>query len=208
MRRITFLVVFLTLISLQHTVAQINTFIGASVTPSFTGVRSDEASFRPGFSTGFTYVYWDFTNWFFKSGLNYSFRSSEILDYPQYFTNVYNNPPVPVRLVYDQRNLAVPLTAYFAFYNRNQNALLVTAGMELLVTTSVTYTHETYGSSTLKRASLDNRFKTQLGLGVGYQRQLTDFLYLNLVPSFYMDIRSDRPFNSIRLTMELIYGIY
>jgi len=208
MRRITLLLGFLILTSLQHAGAQINTFAGASFTPSFTGVRSDDASFRPGYSAGFSYIYWDFTNWFIKSGINYSFRSSEILDYPEYFTNVYNNPPVPVRMVYDQRSLAVPLTAYFAFYNRNENALLVTAGMELLLTTSVTYTHDTYGSSTLRSADLDNRFKTQLGLGVGYQRELTNFLYLNLVPSFYMDIRSDRPFNTIRLTMELIYGIY
>jgi hypothetical protein len=50
--------------------------------------------------------------------------------------------------------------------------------------------------------------KTNVGVGVGYQRQLDRHLYLNIVPSFHVDIRAERPFNSIRLTAELLFGIY
>ena len=196
------------LLATQHIQAQINTFMGVTVSPSLTGVRQTEASYRPGFSAGVSYIYWDFTNWFIKSGLEYTFRSSEILDYPEYFEGVRNDPPVPVHMVFDQKNIMIPLTAYFAFFNKAENALLLTAGMELMVTTSVSYSHDTYGKATLRGDDLDNRFKTHLGIGVGYQRQLSRFLYLNAVPSFYMDVRSDRPFNSIRLTLELIYGVY
>jgi len=67
---------------------------------------------------------------------------------------------------------------------------------------------EEYGEIILKGTDLNTRIKTNVGIGVGYQRQLDQHKYLNLVPSYNIDLRGDRAFNSITLTAELIFGIY
>jgi len=43
---------------------------------------------------------------------------------------------------------------------------------------------------------------------VGYQRQLDKHMFLNFIPSYNIDLRGDRAFNSITLSAELIFGIY
>jgi hypothetical protein len=67
---------------------------------------------------------------------------------------------------------------------------------------------EEYGDIALKGDDIERRVKSNVGVGVGYQRQLEKHTYLNIIPSFNVDLRGDRAFNSITLTAELIFGIY
>ena len=67
---------------------------------------------------------------------------------------------------------------------------------------------EEYGELVLKRGDLDNKLKTNVGIGVGYQRQLDKHKYLNIVPSYNLDLRGSPAFSSINLTVEYIFGIY
>jgi hypothetical protein len=86
--------------------------------------------------------------------------------------------------------------------------MLLTGSLETLIAVRVKEDSELYGETVLEGTQVDQRIKSCLGLGVGYQRQLDRHMYLNIVPSFKFDLRSDRPFNSINLTAELLFGVY
>jgi hypothetical protein len=60
----------------------------------------------------------------------------------------------------------------------------------------------------LKGTEVKSRTRTNLGVGVGYQRQLDKHTYLNIYPSFNIDVRAQRPFNTINLTAEFLFGVY
>ena len=67
---------------------------------------------------------------------------------------------------------------------------------------------EEYGEITLNGTDLNTRIKTNVGIGVGYQRQLDKHMFLNFIPSYNIYLRGDRAFNSITFTVEWIIGIY
>ncbi len=86
--------------------------------------------------------------------------------------------------------------------------MLITGTLNTLIVTSLKASSEEYGEIVLSGESIDTRIKTNLGIGVGYQRQLDKHTYLNIIPSYNIDLRAYPAFNSITLTAELIFGIY
>ena len=171
-------------------------------------MRGDEATFQPGFGGGFSFVYWEYEYWFIKAGLDYHLMSSSALHYPEEYGIDITSPDDKVMIDYTEHAGGIPLTVYFRPYESGANTLLITGTLEMLFTALVKMNSAEYGELELRSSDVRSWTKTSVGLGVGYQRQLDQHMYLNIVPSFHTDIRADRPFNSIRLTAELLFGIY
>jgi len=85
---------------------------------------------------------------------------------------------------------------------------LITGSLELMYVAHLKESTEELGELKMTGGAIESRIKTNLGIGVGYQRQIDRDTYLNIVPSFNIDIRSPRAYQSITLTAELIFGIY
>jgi len=85
---------------------------------------------------------------------------------------------------------------------------LITGSLKTMGVVHLKESSDEFGEVVLKGDQIERRVKTSLGAGVGYQRQLEKHTFLNIIPSFNIDLRGDRAFNSITLTAELIFGIY
>jgi len=188
--------------------AQINLYIGGNLQANYSWLRGDEPSYEPGFGGGFSFAYWEHEYWFLKAGLNYSYKSSSILEYPDDYGIVPTSPDDRVRITFTEQSVGIPLTIYFRPYEKGPNTLLIAGMMQVGMVVGLKQNTEEYGELVLKGDQIKGRVKTNLGLGVGYQRQLDEHLFLNILPSFNVDLRSVRAYNSITLTAELIFGIY
>jgi len=205
-KRAVYLAVFL-MVSLTAG-AQINMYVGGNLQANYSWLRGDEHTFEPGYGGGFSFVYWEYEYWFLKAGLDYNYKTSSMLDYPDDFGVPVTNPDDKVPIVFKEQSIGIPLTIYFRPYEWGANSLLVAGTLKANVVVGLKKSTEEYGELVLKGTEIESRIKTNLGIGVGYQRQLDQHLFLNIVPSYNMDLRSVRAFNSVTLTVELIFGIY
>ena len=206
MKRIVYLLGFL-FISVSAG-AQINLYVGGNLQGNYSWIRADEHTLKPGMGGGFSFVYWEYEYWFIKAGLDYQYTSSSCLHYPDAYGIPITSPDDKVIISYDQHIAGVPLTIYFRPYEWGENTMLITGTLEMMFLAREKMNSEVYGELVHGLSEVKSWTKTNVGLGVGYQRQLDRYIYLNIVPSFNVDIRADRAFNSIRLTAELLFGVY
>lgn len=188
--------------------AQINIYVGGNLQGNYSWIRSDETSFKPGFGGGFSFVYWEYEYWFIKAGIDYHYKASSSYEYPEIYGVTDYGPDDQINIDINEQLVGVPLTVYFRPYESGENAMLITASLETMFTTHLKTNSEEYGEMVLKGTEVKSRARTNLGVGVGYQRQLDRHTFLNIYPSFNMDIRAHRPYNTINLTVELLFGVY
>jgi len=206
LKRVLYIFGFLLLASTAG--AQINIYIGGNLQGNYSWLREDEHSFDPGFGGGLSFVYWEYEYWFLKTGLDYVFKSSSALVYPDDYDVEITGPDDKINIEYSEQALGVPLTIFFKPYESGDNALLIAGTLQMMITTRIKENSEEFGEVIRGGADIKSRVKTNLGIGVGYQRQLDRNLYLNIYPSFNFDLRAYRPFTSISLTAELLFGVY
>jgi len=188
--------------------AQINVYVGGNLQGLYSGVRADQSSYKPGFGLGASFYYWEYEYWFFKAGFDYTFKSSLVTDYPDDFFEGIEDFPTMVDILYKQQDLSLPLTVYFSVLENRGNALLLAGTLEVAYTTFVSQQNDLLGEIKLKGKHIQNPLKTSVGFGVGYQRQLDRNIFINAVPSFNVELRAPRPFNTIKLTVEVMFGVY
>jgi hypothetical protein len=205
-KRAVYLAVFL--LSSMTAAAQINLYVGGNLNANYSALRGDESTFKPGFGGGFSFVYWEYEYWFLKAGIDYIYKTSSMLDYPDDYGVPINSPDDKVHITFSEQAVGIPLTIYFRPYEKGANTLLISGTMQTNIVVGLKENTEEYGELVLKGSQIKARTKTNLGIGVGYQRQLDKHMFLNIVPSFNVDLRSVRAYNSITLTIELIFGVY
>lgn len=188
--------------------AQINIYIGGNLQGNYSWIRSEETSLEPGFGGGFSFVYWEYEYWFMKAGLDYHYKTSSSYEYPEVFGVSDYGPNDKINVDVFEQMAGIPLTIYFRPFESGENALLITGSLETMFTTHTKVSNEEYGELVLKGTEVKSRMRMNLGIGVGYQRQIDRNTFLNIYPSFNMDIRANRPFNTINLTAEILFGIY
>lgn len=188
--------------------AQINIYLGGNLQGNYSWIRGDEPTFSPGFGGGFSFVYWEREYWFIKTGLDYYYKSSSVLDYPDIYDVPVVDPDDKVRISYSEHAIGLPLGFYFRPYESGANAMLLTGTLEMFVVASMKADTEEFGEMVLKGSSQRNWTKSNVGLGVGYQRQVDRHAFLNIVASYNMDIRATPSYNSVNLTLEYIFGAY
>jgi len=206
LRKAVFLLYFL-LVSVTLG-AQINTFLGGNLQANYSWARGDEPTFSPGFGGGFSFVYWEYEYWFIKAGIDYYYKSSSVLDYPDIYDVPVVHPDDKVRISYKEQAVGIPLTFYLRPYEKGANGLLLTGTLEMIVVASLKANTDEYGEMVLEGGKERNWVKSNVGLGVGYQRQIDRNSYFNLIASYNLDIRANPSFNSITLTAEFIFGAY
>ncbi|MDF1573672.1 MAG: hypothetical protein P1P86_00580 [Bacteroidales bacterium] len=206
LKRALYLAIFL-FVSLSVE-AQINVYMGGNLQRNFSRIRGDEATREPGFGGGVNFVYWEYEYWFLKAGIDYNRRNSSALDYPDDYGITPVGPDDKIQITFTEQTLGIPLVLYFRPLESNGNTLLLTGSMNTMMVVGLKENSEEYGETTLKGDGIKNRIKSSLGIGIGYQRQLDKQMFLNLVPSYNIDLRGDRSFNSISITLELIFGVY
>ncbi len=188
--------------------AQINIYLGGNLQGNYSWIRSEQTSYKPGFGGGFSFVYWEYEYWFIKAGVDYQYKASSSYEYPDIYDVPDYGPDDKINIDIFEQNVGVPLTIYFRPFESGENALLITGSLETMLTVHQKASNEEYGDLVFSGSDIDSRMKTNLGIGVGWQRQLERYTYLNIYPSFNMDIRAQRPFNSITLTFEILFGVY
>jgi hypothetical protein len=206
LKRVVYMLGFLILSAAAG--AQINIYLGGNLQGNLSWIRGDEPSFKPGFGGGFSFVYWEYEYWFIKAGLNYNYKSSSSLEYPDNYDVEITGPDDRINLEVFEQTIGVPLTLYFRPFESGENTLLITGSLATQMVVHLKENSEEFGELVLKGNEIKTRMKTGVGIGVGYQRELDRQLFLNVYPSFNVDIRSRHPFNSITLTAEILFGVY
>ena len=199
---------FFLLLSCIALEAQINSYVGGNLQGLIGSVRSDSSTFKPGFGAGASFYYWEYDFWFFKAGIDYAYKSSSFSDYPFEFGDEYVDYPDRVSIEYFQHDISIPLMIYFSLFEQRGNALLLNGSLEMAFTIASKMTSPDIGEVKLSGSDIKNRLRTSVGLGVGYQRQLDRDLYINIYPSYNIDLRAHRPFRLIKLTAEIMFGVY
>ena len=205
-KRVLYLVVFL-LVTLAAQ-AQINVYMGGNLQGNYSWIRGDEPNMDFGFGGGFNFVYWEYEYWFLKAGIDYYNKNSSVLEYPDDYGVEPEDSDDKIRIDYSENSIGIPLTFYFRPYERRANTLLLTGSLTTMYVVSLKMDSEEYGELALKGNDLNPRVKSSIGFGVGYQRQLDKHRFLNIIPSYNMDLRGKVAYNSITLTVELIFGVY
>lgn len=205
-RKIVYLTLFL-LVSLASQ-AQVNVYMGGNLQGNYSWIRGDEPLMEFGFGGGVNFIYWEQEYWFLKVGLDYYNLNSTVLEYPYDFGIEPQDAEDKINIGYTEHAVGIPLTFYFRPYERGTNTILLTSSLTTKFVVSMEEHSEEYGEIVLKGSDLNNRIKSSVGWGVGYQRQLDKHMFLNIVPSFNMDLRGHVVYSSITLTTELIFGFY
>jgi len=188
--------------------AQINIYLGGNLQGNYSWIRSEQTSYEPGFGVGLSFVYWEYEYWFIMAGVDYLNKSSSSYEYPDIYEVPDYGPDDKINIDINEQSIGIPITIYFRPYESGNNALLLLATLEPMISIKQTANNEDYGELVFRGGEIQSRLKTNIGLGVGWQRQLDKYKYLNIYPSFNMDIRAERPFNSITLTAEFLFGVY
>jgi len=205
-KRAFYLVVFLILPLASR--AQINIFLGGSLNGNYSWIRGDEYTYEPGYGGGLSLIYWEHEYWYLEAGLDYMRRSSAVLDYPDDYGIVPEDENDKIHITYLEQNVGIPLTFCFRPIESRANTMLISASLNTLVVAGMKLDSEEYGEHVLKGTDIKTRLKSSVGIGIGYQRQLDKNLFLNIIPSYNVDLRGDKSFNSIILSAEVIFGIY
>jgi hypothetical protein len=206
LKRALYLVVFLTgSIASQ---AQINMYLGGNLQGNYSWIRGDGATKEPGFGAGVSFIYWEYEYWFLKAGIEYNYLNSTILDYPDDYGIIPEDENDKINITYTEHGIGIPITIYFRPYEWGANTILITGSLKPIFVASQKANSEEYGEIVLKGTDLKTRIKTNVGIGVGYQLQLDKHMFLNIIPSYNIDLRGDKTFNSITLSAEFIFGIY
>jgi hypothetical protein len=192
----------------QLTEAQVNLYVGGNLQGHYSWMRGDNPTLEPGFGGGFSFVYWEYEYWYVKTGVEYSMKSSSSLRYPEDFNEPVTTPDDKVQISYREQSVSIPVAVYFRPYESGANALLISGSLSLMYVAHLKESTDEFGELALTGGDIKQMFKTNLGIGAGFQRQLDRHTYLNIIPSFNLDIRSPRAYQSITLTAELIFGIY
>jgi hypothetical protein len=200
-------IVTFTLLS-QVAEAQIDIYLGGALQGNYSWMRGDNHTFESGFGGGFSFIYWEYEYWFLKTGVDYSLKRSSCLRYPDDFGEPVVSPEDKVQITFTEQSIGIPMMVYFRPYESGANTLLITGSVEPMYVAHLKESTGEFGELIMTGGAIDSRIKTNLGIGVGYQRQLDKDTYLNIVPLFNMDIRSPRAYQSVTLTAELIFGIY
>jgi hypothetical protein len=205
-KRAVYLLIFVS-ISISAN-AQINLYMGGNVQGNYSWIRGDEPTYDPGFGAGFSFIYWEYEYWFIKAGIDYHYKTSSIFDY----TDIYGVPPLEpddkIRISYTEQAVGIPVTFFFRPYERGSNALLLTGTLEPMVVASLKANSDEYGELVLPASGSRTLVKSNVGIGVGYQRQIDKHKFLNLVAAYSMDLRGTPSYNAITLTAEFIFGVY
>ena len=188
--------------------AQINVYLGGNLQSNYSWIRGDEPTMEPGFGGGISLIYWEHEYWFLKAGMDYNRKTSTILEYPYDYGITPENPDDKINITFTEQTIGIPLTVYFRPYEWGANTILITGSLKAMIVASLKESSEEYGDLVLKGTDVKTRTKTNLGIGIGYQRQLDSHMFLNILPSYNIDLRGDRSYNSITLAVELIFGIY
>ncbi len=188
--------------------AQINIYLGGNLQGNYSWIKGDESTLQPGFGGGLSFVYWEYEYWFLKAGVDFNSVSSSRLDYPEVYGVPITDPDDKINITFHEKSIGVPLTIYFRPYESGDNTLLIAGTLKTTYVVHLKENSEEYGEIVLKGDDMNSRLKTNVGIGVGYQRQLDEHVFLNILPTFNVDIRADRAFNSITLTAELLFGVY
>ena len=206
LKRAVYLILFL-FISISAG-AQINSYLGGNIQGNYSWIRGDEPTFSVGYGAGVSYIYWEYEYWFIKAGIEYHHKTSSILDY----SDIYGVPPLEpedkIRINYTEDAIGIPLTFYFRPYERGKNALLLSGTLEPMVVASLKADSEEYGELVLPASGARTVVKSNVAFGLGYQRQIDKYKFLNLVAAYTMDVRGTPSYNSITLTVEFIFGVY
>lgn len=205
-KRAVYLGLFLIVSVAAH--AQINVYLGGNLQGNYSWIRGDEPTKEPGFGGGISLVYWEYEYWFLKAGIDYNHKTSTILEYPDDYGVTPEHPDDKINITFTQQTIGVPVTIYFRPYEWGANTLLITGTLKGMIVVNLKENSEEYGDLVLKGTDVKTRTVSNLGIGIGYQRQLDSHLFLNILPSYNIDLRADRAYNSITLTAELIFGIY
>ncbi|MFC2129311.1 hypothetical protein ACFLQX_00875 [Bacteroidota bacterium] len=205
-RRFTLIVCMLSIYMTSS--AQITSFVGGRVYPTFGKTRVYDGSFALGYGAGFTYVFWEYDAWFIKAGVDFVSRSSNIVDIPRYFEVPLSEELVTVDIHYTQQDIDLPVALYYRLYEQRDNAFIVMGGMDIIYTLRTLYQHDTYGKSIVIGDDNKQRINIGFSLGAGYQREISNIFFINILPTINLDIRSEKPFTYFGLTVEMIYGIY
>lgn len=188
--------------------AQINIFLGGNLNGNYSWIRGDEHTYEPGYGGGVSLIYWEHEYWYLKAGFDYMQRSSAVLDYPDDYGIVPEDENDKIHITYLEQTVGIPLTICFRPIESRASTMLITGSLNTLVVAGMKLDSEEYGEHKLKGTDIKTRLKTSVGIGIGYQRQLDKNLYLNIIPSYNIDLRGDKAFNSIILSAEVIFGIY
>ena len=188
--------------------AQINLYLGGNLQANYSWIRGEDPTYSPGFGAGFSFVYWEYEYWFIKAGIDYGNRTSSVLAYPDVYGVAPQDPYDKIRIEFNEQTLSVPLTVYFRPYESGSNAMLLTGTLEMMVVASLKADSEEYGELEVAGGDARTWTKTSVGIGAGYQRQLDEHMFLNIIPSYNVDIRATPAYNTIKLTVELIFGVY
>jgi len=205
-KRALYLIVFL--ISSMASQAQVNMYLGGNVQGNYSWIRGGDATKEPGFGGGLSFIYWEYEYWFLKAGIEYNHMTSTMLDYADDYGVVPENEDDKINITYTEQNIGIPLTIYFRPFEWGANTLLIAGTLKTTFVASLKENSEEYGEIVLKGTDLGSRVKTGVGVGVGYQRQLDKHMFLNIIPSYNLDLRGYKAFNSITLSAEFIFGIY
>lgn len=206
MKKVVYIAAFL-LLSITAG-AQINIYSGANLQGNYSWIRGDQNTFKPGFGLGYTFVYWEYEYWFVKFGVNYTFKQSSSLEYHDHYGTPSTGPDDKIILERKEHYLTIPMSIYFRPLEDGDNAMIIVGTLEPGFPIRVKEDSELYGPTIIERGTLSQTVKTTVGIGAGYQRQLNRHTFLNIFPSFNVDLRADRAFNSITLTAEIIFGVY
>ena len=206
LKRALYLIVFLFISVASH--AQVNMYLGGNLQGNYSWIRGGDASKEPGFGAGLSFIYWEHEYWFLKAGIDYNHMTSTMLDYPDDYGIVPENEDDKINITYTEQDIGIPITFYFRPYERGANTLLIAGTLKTIFIASLKENSEEYGEIALKRSDLDSQIKTSVGIGLGYQRQLDKHMFLNIIPSYNIDLRGYKAFNSITLSAEFIFGIY
>lgn len=205
-KRVVYILGFL--LSASTAGAQINIYLGGNLQGNYSWIRGEETTFNPGFGGGLSFVYWEYEYWFIKAGIDYHNKSSTAYEYPDIYGETDFGPDDKIIIGISEQTLGIPLTIYFRPFESGKNAMLITGTLETMMVLHQKISNEEYGDLIYKGSDTKSRTRTNLGIGVGYQRQLSRYQFLNIYPSFNMDLRAYHPFNSITLTAEILFGVY
>jgi hypothetical protein len=98
--------------------AQINLYVGGNLQGNLSWLRGDEPTLEPGFGGGFSFVYWEYEYWFLKAGIDYNYKTSAMLDYPDDYGIEPTSPDDKVMITFTEQTLGIPLTIYFRPFER------------------------------------------------------------------------------------------